>query len=259
MDPLMAAALGGLAGQMGGAAGNWFSQGLFTGNWGGTSDERKNVVTDTRKLRKTAYQDMVFSLKEAGLNPMLAVGASPGYSAAPQVAQPQYQGNPGFNQSVNSARQVGVAEGKMPSEIKENEAGAALKDQNRIVAQLGIPSLLQQFELNQATIDKVRNDTAVQKLLGEVYRADAIMKGASAREIDQRIGQIDKFGLPGQSWEGILRQLLTDETTENSAKSWWDTIKDGINDKGKQQQETEGFEWGTAPGLVDLYRYYKAK
>lgn len=35
-----------------------------------------------RELRRTAYQDMMHSMKAAGLNPVLAAGASPGNSAA---------------------------------------------------------------------------------------------------------------------------------------------------------------------------------
>jgi len=39
-----------------------------------------------RELRRTAYQDMMHSMKAAGLNPVLAAGASPGGASAAQIA-----------------------------------------------------------------------------------------------------------------------------------------------------------------------------
>lgn len=54
----------------------------------------------TRKLRQKQYQDMMFSMREAGLNPVLAAGASPGSSAT----QPIGSGPTDLTSGAESAR-----------------------------------------------------------------------------------------------------------------------------------------------------------
>jgi len=215
---------------------NYLGTGLLTGNWGGTSKERKNVITDTRKLRKTAYQDAVYSLTEAGLNPILAAGATPGYNSAHAVAQQQMPtvspGGAGTAMAAN--RQAGVSEGKAPSEIGRNKAGAGLAGAQTQSTLLNIPNILQQWDINAATIDNIRAQAKSNTALAGVYQQDAINKGASAREINQRIDQIEKFGLPGQSWEGLIRQFLTNPDRKNSGEHSAKSFRENFNDKGSQ-------------------------
>jgi len=111
-------------------AGMWDSLwgGITSGNWGGTSKERKNQIHDIRTLRRREYQDMVHSLKEAGLNPLLAVGASPGHASASTIPA-VVAGGGSLNTPAHSAasaahRKAGVAEGKAPSEIDGDKVAA---------------------------------------------------------------------------------------------------------------------------------------
>lgn len=51
-------------------------------NWAIYKGQRNDYAQQVRHLRRREYQDMMFSMKKAGLNPMLASGATPGHSAA---------------------------------------------------------------------------------------------------------------------------------------------------------------------------------
>jgi len=64
----------GALGQVGGAVGNEIL------NVGSSIGGAAFNAYLTRDLRRTAYQDMMHSMREAGLNPMLASGATPGYA-----------------------------------------------------------------------------------------------------------------------------------------------------------------------------------
>ena len=98
---------------------NYGFQGLTTGNWGGTSKERKNLIHDQRFLRRREYQDMVHSLRQAGLNPMLAVGTSPGHSAAQQVQQSQGYGGDGSGGTAVAANEQARIRGELMPYEKE--------------------------------------------------------------------------------------------------------------------------------------------
>jgi len=255
MDPLTMALFGagiGLGTQQAGNALNWGFQGITSGNWGGTSKERKNQIHDIRTLRRKEYQDMVHSLKKAGLNPILAVGASPGHATAQQVQQPQWDtsgGGTGANyaSAMASARQAKVAEDKVPSEIGKNLGSTNLMGTQAGNLMLGRAGLLQQYELNELEMKNKSQNTATAALLGEVYKAEAIHKGASAREIEQRMREINQYGLPGQTWEGLIRNRLTDkaeggrwnfngpaDSIINSGKSAWEWGKGFFGGEGKE-------------------------
>lgn len=193
----------GILDRMAGSAWDSFWGGITTGNWGGgTSKERKNQIHDIRTLRRREYQDMVHSLTEAGLNPVLAVGASPGHATAQLVSSPtKYQGGVGgaaYSSAGAMHRQAGVSESKAPIEIEsiKTNTGNAMLDRANI---------LQKFDLDQATIDRIREETKTQRALQELYSADAINKGASADKLQKDIEMLDKYGPPGAS---IMRALL---------------------------------------------------
>jgi len=216
------------------------------GSLGGMPDSksRKNQIHDIRTLRRREYQDMVHSLKEAGLNPILATGASPGHASAqmlaPNLGSQSSGGNVGSAYAAH--RQAGVAEAKAPSEIDSTKTNTAN-------AMIGRAGLLQQYEMNQLEMDSKRQNTETAYLLGEVYKQDAIGKGASAREIEQRMEQIEKFGLPGQSAAGFMRQLFTDPANQSTAKGWYQSTREaaeayGRNHHLKNVDLGEYWDWG---------------
>ena len=67
----------------------------------------------TRKLRRREYQDMMHSMRHAGLNPILAAGATPGHStiAAPDTGGPtDIQGNIASAQESSRRQNLNAAE-----------------------------------------------------------------------------------------------------------------------------------------------------
>jgi len=220
---------------------NFLFDGITTGNWGGTSKERKNQIHDIRTLRRKEYQDMVHSLKKAGLNPILAVGASPGHASAQQVQtqQGRYQGSSGGDAGIAANRMAGVAEGKAPSEIGKNIGSTNLMGTEAGNLMLGRAGLLQQYELNELEMKSRSQNTATSALLGEVYKAEAIHKGASAKEIEQRMREINQYGLPGQNWEGLIRNRITDAAGGGGGRINLNAPADAIINSGKS-----AWEWG---------------
>lgn len=182
------------------------------GSLGGMPDSkaRKNQIHDIRTLRRREYQDLVHSLKEAGLNPLLAVGASPGHASAQML--PPNLGASGSSGGVGSAvaanRSAGVAEGRLSSENAKNMASAGLMQEQAQNTLFGRAGLLQQYELNQAELDLKRQSNRTTFLLGEKYMQDAITSGASAKKLEADTHAIETFGPSGSTWPGMLRAFL---------------------------------------------------
>lgn len=87
------------AGSWGGAALGLASKGIDFGLGVASSKMQYDM---TRKLRRREYQDMMFSMRKAGLNPMLAMGSSPGHSA---IAPPSTGGPMDLQRDVASAQE----------------------------------------------------------------------------------------------------------------------------------------------------------
>jgi len=237
----------GAVGQQAGNMMNWGFQGITSGNWGGTSKERKNQIHDIRTLRRKEYQDMVHSLRQAGLNPILATGASPGHATAQMVQQQTYgqpnQG-PAYLTGISSARQADTAAGKAPSEIAGNLAGAGqAQAATKGILEGSLPNQLKELELKGVSIDKIRQDTATGKALEALYGQQAIEKGYSSQKLQKDIEMLTKYGPPGQSWEGLLRQLLLPEDPKASAKGMFREFLDNMKDKPAPDAQGH-MQWG---------------
>lgn len=213
-------------------------EGLRSLTGGATAKERKNYVTDTRKLRKTQYQDLVFSLTEAGLNPILAVGASPGGPGGATSTSYAGHGTSGGVASAAAAnRQAGVAEKTSDSKISEALANAGLRRELAGNAVAERTNILQKFTLDQATIDNIRQNTRTALALQNKHEQDAIKAGASAQKLHKDIEMLDRYGPPGQSWEGVLRQLLLPAAEEGASSS--KGLFDGMFNQPKAGEKKE--------------------
>jgi len=166
--------------------------------------DRKNFITDTRKLRKHEYQDMVYSLRKAGLNPILATGASPGHAAPQSTARASQGGTSGtgVGSALAAHKQANTARTKSKSEI-------GLMEVNRENAHFQRANILQQYDINQATIDNIRENTAQQKALIKLHQHSAEEKASSAKKLDLESRNIERFGPRGFTWEDILRNMIT--------------------------------------------------
>lgn len=86
-------------------------------DWATSMMARSRYASQVRHLRRREYQDMMFSMKEAGLNPILAAGGTPGHSAAMMAG-----GNPSAGPGVDVS---GAITKGMSAEAAERQAGAA--------------------------------------------------------------------------------------------------------------------------------------
>lgn len=202
------------------------------GSLGGMPDSkaRKNQIHDIRTLRRRQYQDMVHSLTEAGLNPILATGASPGHASAtmlPPNLGTGGGGSAGVGSALAANKQADTAAGKAPSEIAKNAAGTGLLQDQAINTQLGRAGLIQNWDRVAADIDATRQTTRTNAALAEKYKQDAITGGANAKEIEAKIHALETYGPSGTSWAGMLRALLGAPQDQSNAKD----VGNAINPK----------------------------
>jgi len=160
----------------------WADKGV---DWAIYNKQRQQYASQVRHLRRREYQDMVHSMKEAGLNPILAVGATPGHSAA-------YMGR-GIDQSPG----IDIA-GKYAqttsAKAAETQATTAARTGNILQDNLMIDrgnALLSGDKISAETAEsKQRSLTgAAQQAL---YEQEAIKAGASAKEIDANRRRIEQ-------------------------------------------------------------------
>lgn len=86
-------------------------------NWAISQWSRRNYASQVRHLRRREYQDMMFSMKRAGLNPMLASGATPGHSAAIMQNVTGSAPNAGIGSAMAAHRVAGAKEKGTAAEV----------------------------------------------------------------------------------------------------------------------------------------------
>lgn len=138
---------------------------------------RDDYASQVRHLRRREYQDMMFSMKAAGLNPILASGATPGHSAAMQGSVGAGSPGAGIGSAMAANRQAGVAEKKAPSEIGLNTESSLNKAVERT-------NLALQPALTSSTIDeiKARTEYAKQQAISEGTKRNLMASQSSAAE-----------------------------------------------------------------------------
>lgn len=229
--------LAGMGSSAGGAfagdlVGNLFTMGQSAFNWGLGNKSADQYKSSVRHLRRREYQDMMFSMKKAGLNPILASGATPGHSASAMVGQGSGVGGQGLGSAVAANRQAGVSEKKAPSEIEKalNEAartkGLITNDQ-------------WQRALTDANIKNTNQGTLTGAAQADLYRQQAIKEGASAKEIAAREQNLRadlpniQSGFGAGTARGIIRELerhgVTPTTVRKFLESAGTSAKDSYN------------------------------
>lgn len=223
---------------------NW-----LVGDW--YDDRYKESV---RHLRRRVFQDMVFSLKEAGLNPALAFGATPGAggNALAQGIGPT-AGGAGVGSAVAAAMsadaaslQARVAEGNAPSVRELNSASAAERKAAEQVRAEERYNVIQQRAAIDAGTRKTNQETAESIARQGLLEAQAKQAGASAsqleadrRRIEALMPAIQETGGWGATWEGLARSLIT----QTPMYQWWSNSAKDAQSLG----EVMNHEWKRVP------------
>lgn len=191
-------------------------------SFGFANKARNQYASQVRHLRRREYQDMMFSMKQAGLNPILAAGATPGHSAAMvQQAQLQGGGGAGVASAVAANRQARVGEIKAPAEIGKLVTARYLDAAN----------IARTYMENAYTAESTRKVMAETKLALEqsgnaamqrlLWQREAEKAGMSAKDIEAHINvnRGDPRAIAG-------RMLHSAQQTDKALGGW-----SGLGDK----------------------------
>jgi len=176
---------------------------------GGMNNER--YKRSVRHLRRREYQDMVFSLKQAGLNPALAFGATPGHAGGFQGQGYSPASGAGVASAMAGLSQADTASKLAPSQIDVNTATAGERRELAFNERYRRASILQEYDKNAAWIEQTLQAARTSAAQEALFEAQMKQAGASESEIRERTEQINRFGLPGQSWSSPIRQWIFGE------------------------------------------------
>lgn len=189
----------------------WADKGI---GWAIANKQRQQYISSVRHLRRREYQDMMFSMKEAGLNPILASGATPGHSAAFTAAVNQQ--SPGVDVAGAVSKVLSAKAQSKQADVAESVglSGNELRSAQR-------EGIGQSIALGRAQTAKTLAETelalqesgtaAIRRIL---MQRQAEHYGASARAMNADIPNISsglKYGIQGQIGRG-LRNFFGDST-----------------------------------------------
>ncbi|WNK13331.1 MAG: DNA pilot protein [Microvirus sp.] len=182
-------------------------------NWGLANKSANRYASKVRHLRRREYQDMMFSMKKAGLNPMLASGATPGHSAM-QMA-PVIQGQLP-HASISGARQAETAASKAPSEIGKNIEQTSLANTEKGNLMAGAPNIPLQGDVMRSQV--ANNNAAAASALKQAGLIEA--NEAQTRKLTEKIQQEINATTGGN--------ILTDPLGYNAhaLEKGWEGLKD---------------------------------
>jgi len=184
-------------------AGTFFTAGVGDSN----AEERGREAWERQhELRRTAYQDTAYSMREAGFNPILAVskGVSPSTAS---VATPSGASAPvSFGQSeANSARAAADRELSGPGGIREAEHRLLSEQANSAASASNLTRA--QTAATWASIPGISAEEALKLSQTGNLKQLTETSAASAREIEART---EKTGVEAE----VLRQQLKGALTE---------------------------------------------
>lgn len=153
--------------------------------------QMKRQYQFTKRLRRSAYQDTVFSLKEAGLNPILA--AQQGPIGGGSISMGDRSGPALGTNAMATAKEFA----KLKPEIEKTKMGAEqahsaseLAKQQAVNAQLQEQLITEQTRNTESDTAKKDQETATGMAQQELYKQEAIRQGASAKEIEENLLKI---------------------------------------------------------------------
>lgn len=172
---------GAWAGMLGaGAAGAGGGFGSALMNWGLANKSANRYKSSVRHLRRREYQDMMFSMKKAGLNPILAYGGTPGHSASQMVQAPNIDITGNATKGISTANEAAQVQGKVAKLDAEAKASAAQAQRTK--------GLITNDQWAVATADaNIKNTnqaTLTSAAQANLFRQEAIKSGASARQLE---------------------------------------------------------------------------
>lgn len=200
-------------------------------NYGVWRAQQKNYASQVRHLRRREYQDMMFSMKQAGLNPILAAGATPGHSAAMMGHGGMQNEGAGVGSAVAanesaraSNRQAGVAEVKAPAEVAKLTTGRFLD-----AAQIGRIVLENAYTAESTRKVKAETDLALQESGTAAVKRYLMMRqaekeGASARDIAAHVAV--NTGDP----RAIAGRMISSAQEADRQMGGWSGLADKIGD-----------------------------
>lgn len=167
----------------------WADKGV---GWAIYNKQRNQYASQVRHLRRREYQDMMFSMKQAGLNPILAAGATPGHSAAYMGRGiDEGSGAPDGAQAVNQGMSAMAAK----SQADTAEAtGQTTRDLNKELAAKAVEEAGAQAAARrkyEQDVQESKQRTLREAAQTALAEQEAIRAGASAKELDARRRQIE--------------------------------------------------------------------
>lgn len=202
-------------------------------NWGFANKSAQNYKSSVRHLRRREYQDMMFSMKKAGLNPILASGATPGHSAAAMMQAPQFDIAGSFQKGVSGASEAAQTGGKVAK--LEAERGHSAAQASRTKG-LETNDQLARGAITSG-IEKTQAETGTAKAVEALKRQEIEESKARTKNLDAERPNIES-GFGGGMPRGILRLL---ERAGTSARELWE--QGGMPD-GRAEQPYDDFLGG---------------
>lgn len=178
-------------------------------NWAVGGMAANRYKESVRHLRRREYQDMVYSMKKAGINPILASGATPGHSAGFMSAMGGGGGgSAGVGTAMAANRQAGVSEAKAPSEINLTTARQQSAQEERLNTIFGRANILQQYDETRARIENIHQQTYNSALEARLIEKKTGLTDAETNKLKSQQGMLEETGGYGTSFEGLIRQFL---------------------------------------------------
>lgn len=167
-----------------------------------SKDKRKGQYRLQIKARRAEYQDMMYSMKQAGLNPILASGATPGHMSVGtgESDVPAY-----VNSAVNTAK-VGLDAYKANPEVDRNQSSSSLAraqaantaadTNNRL---LSAPNIPVERDRLQADAEQMRTAAGLNRVKSttEAKQQGFITENTARARVEKELAQQDLQGRIG--------------------------------------------------------------